>query len=230
MSADLFLYEDACVVAMNKPAGLLVHRGLDRAPVVAMSLARDRVGQFVYPVHRLDRAASGVLLFARSREATRNLMRQFEAGTVRKRYLALVRGEAAPSGVVDHPIQRHPDGPRVPAVTRWRTLHVARLDEPPPDERLRMVWSVVEVFPESGRMHQIRRHLKHAGHPLIGDVKYGRSEHNHFFRDRFGLRRLALHAADLAFDHPDSGDRVELHAPLTEDLAGVLRALGWITE
>lgn len=208
------LYRDDRLLAVAKPAGLAVHRGASRERVVALTLARDQVGRHVHPVHRLDRATSGVLLFAFDPETTRALQEQFEAGAVRKRYLALVRGITPDEGVIDHPIPRDEDGPRVPAVTAYRRLATF--------ER----YSLVEAFPCTGRRHQIRRHLKHISHPLIGDVRYGKGEHNRLFRERFGLSRLALHALEIAFAHPEDGRPLHLTAPVPEDLAGPLRAMG----
>jgi tRNA pseudouridine65 synthase len=208
------LYNDDRLIAIAKPSGLAVHRGASRDRVVALTLVRDQVGRHVYPVHRLDRATSGVLLFALDPEAARAHQEQLEAGTVHKRYVALVRGIAPEEGVIDHPIPRDEDGPRVPAVTAFRRLGTF--------ER----YSLVEAVPRTGRRHQIRRHLKHISHPLIGDVLYGKGEHNRLFRDRFGLHRLALHALEITFAHPDDGRPLCIAAPVPEDLAGPLRAMG----
>jgi len=209
-----FLYRDAALVAVAKPSGLAVHRGWSRERVVALTLAPDRLGAPVFPLHPLDRATSGALLLALDPEAARRLAAQFAAGRVRKRYLALVRGIPPASGVIDHPVPRRPGGPRVPAVTAFRRLATW--------ER----YALLEVVPRTGRLHQIRRHLKHASHPLIGDVRYGKGEHNRLFRERFGLHRLALHALELACDHPADGRPLSIVAPVPEDLAGPLRAMG----
>jgi tRNA pseudouridine65 synthase len=208
------LYQDGVLLAVDKPAGLAVHRGAARDRTVALQLVRDRVGRHVHAVHRLDRATSGVLLFALDPGTARRLQEQLEAGAVAKRYLALVRGIPPEVGVIDHPIPRDIDGPRVPAVTEFRRLAVF--------ER----YALVEARPRTGRRHQIRRHFKHLSHPLIGDVRYGKGEHNRLFRDRFGLHRLALHALELAFDHPETGEALRIVAPVPEDLAGPLRAMG----
>ena len=208
------LYQDGVLLAVDKPAGLAVHRGAARDRTVALQLVRDRLGRHVHAVHRLDRATSGVLLFALDPATARRLQEQFEAGTVAKRYLALVRGIPPEAGVIDHPISRDVDGPRVPALTEFRRLTTF--------ER----YALVEARPRTGRRHQIRRHFKHLSHPLIGDVRYGKGEHNRLFRDRFGLHRLALHALELAFDHPDTGEPLRIVAPVPEDLAGPLRAMG----
>ena len=209
-----FLYQDATLLAINKPSGLAVHRGAAWDRVVALGIVRDLVGHHVHAVHRLDRATSGALLFALDPETARLMYAKFEAGEVGKRYLALVRGIPPEEGVIDHPIPRVEDGPRVPAVTEFRRLATF--------ER----YALVEARPLTGRLHQIRRHFKHISHPLIGDVRYGKGEHNRLFRERFGLHRLALHALELAFDHPGTGERLRIVAPVPEDLAGALGAMG----
>jgi tRNA pseudouridine65 synthase len=217
---DLFsiLYRDDSLVAVGKPSGIAVHRGWSRERIVAMTVVRDLLGRAVFPVHRLDRATSGALVLALAPGTARRLQEQWMAGRVRKRYLALVRGIPPAEGVIDHPVPRSPHGPRVPAVTEFRRLATF--------ER----YALLEVVPRTGRLHQIRRHLKHLSHPLIGDVRYGKGEHNRLFRTRFGLHRLALHALEIAFDHPSGGHPLRIFAPVPEDLAGPLRAMGmdWI--
>jgi tRNA pseudouridine65 synthase len=208
------LHQDASLVAVDKPSGMAVHRGWSQERYTVLQVLRDQVGRRVYPVHRLDRSTSGALVLAFDPETARSLQEQFEAGEVRKRYLALVRGIPPEHGIIDHPVPRSPHGPRVPAVTEYRRLATF--------ER----YALLEVRPRTGRLHQIRRHLKHISHPLIGDVNYGKGEHNRLFRDRFGLHRLALHAAELSLDHPVDGRPLRFFAPVPEDLAGPLRAMG----
>ncbi len=211
------LFVDAHIVVANKPSGLLVHRGWDNDDDVALFRVRDALGQHVHPVHRLDRGTSGALLFARTKEAAAALSRAFEAGAVQKRYLALVRGTPPNSGTIDYAIPRSEDGPRVPAVTRFTLVG------PSPVDRC----SLVLAMPETGRLHQIRRHLRHIGHPLVGDVAYGSGEINRHYRATYALHRLALHAESLAFEHPIlTGERVAVRAPLPEDLRGAFEALG----
>ncbi len=214
MSSPLpILYCDDDVALVDKPSGMLVHRGWDRDPVVAMTALRDQLGRHVFPVHRLDRATSGVLLFALSSETAARLQAEFEAGSVRKQYLALVRGTPPASCVVDHPVPKAEDGPRVPAVTEVRTLGTSGR------------FSLVLAEPRTGRLHQIRRHLKHLGHPLVGDVNYGRGEINRLFREQYGLHRLFLHAWTLALPHPRTGAPLHACAPVPPELMRVLEAL-----
>jgi len=217
------LYRDEELVVVDKPSGLLVHRGWGDDRVVAMTLLRDQLGMRVYPVHRLDRATSGALLFALSPSTAAALGRQLEQGEVNKKYLALARGAVLEAeGVIDHPIPKSEGGPRVAAVTRYRRLWTS--EQPLP--QLGRKVSLVEAEPVTGRLHQIRRHLKHLGHPLVGDVNYGRGELNRYFREQHGLRRLALHARRLTLRHPGTGALLSVAAPIPEDLSTVFSSLG----
>ncbi len=208
------LHLDAHLVAVNKPAGVLVHRGWAQDGVPAVQQLRDQLGRFVYPVHRLDRATSGALLFALSSEVARDLQRLFETCAIHKRYLALCRGHDAALTQVDHPLAKQPGAEKRPAITDFRLLGQY--------ER----YGLYEAVPRTGRTHQIRRHLKHASHPLIGDTQYGKGEHNRHFREQFGFHRLALHCHRLVFEHPRAGGLLTIEAPLSADFAALLERLG----
>jgi len=205
------LYRDEHLLAVDKPAGLVVHRGWADDEDTAADRARELVGARVFACHRLDRGTSGVLLFALSSEIASAITLH------RKRYLAAVRGRPAVEGVIDHPVRRgeERDSPRVPAVTEFTMLATSPIAR----------YSLVEARPLTGRLHQIRRHMKHISHPILGDVRYGKREHNHLCRDQFGLRRMALHASELQVDHPVTGERIVIHAPLPQDLATSLSAM-----
>jgi tRNA pseudouridine65 synthase len=209
------LYVDDHVVVANKPSGLLVHRGWDDDDDVAMFRVRDAIGARVHPLHRLDRGTSGALLFARSPEATATLQRAFDDRAVEKVYLALVRGAPPVEGTIDHPIPKSEDGPRVAAVTHFRLVARSPVDR----------CSLVEARPETGRLHQIRRHLRHISHPLVGDVTYGNGAINRHYRATYDLHRLALHASEIAFPHPATGERIHVRAPIPADLALALDRL-----
>lgn len=209
------LYRDDAVVVVDKPSGLSVHRGDDRGSTFALNLTRDAIGQWVYPVHRLDRATSGVLVFALSSEHARTLQESFSTRAVHKTYLALVRGTPLPKGVIDSPMPKREGGPDVESVTEYETLFVS-------DHRL----SLVEARPRTGRRHQIRRHLRRIDHPLAGDVNYGNGPDNRRYRAELGLYRLALHAQRLSFTHPASDEPVTFESPVPEDLAGPFRRVG----
>ncbi len=217
------LYHDDALVAVDKPAGLIVHRGWAQDEVTVLSALRDQLGHWVYPAHRLDRGTSGVLLFACTPEIAGQLGQAFAEDRVHKRYLALVRGRAPEAQLIDHPLAKEPGKPRQPAQTRMARLFSAPLqNELTGVERL---YSWVEASPLTGRAHQLRRHLKHISHPIIGDVRYGKSEHNRLFQRRFGLERMALHAERLSLVHPLSGALLELHAPLPDELQRVWSGL-----
>jgi tRNA pseudouridine65 synthase len=218
------LHRDDRLAAFAKPSGLLVHRGWGDDAIVALDLAREAIGRPVFPVHRLDRATSGVLLFALDASCAAALGRRFEAGEVHKTYVALVRGVAPEDLVIDHPVPKAETGPRVPAITA-----LCRLATSEPLGPAARRFSLVEAKPRTGRLHQVRRHLKHAGHPIVGDVNYGKGDINRFFRDRYGLYRLALHAAELAFEHPFTRVTTTISAALPEDLRVPLERMGLVT-
>jgi tRNA pseudouridine65 synthase len=207
------LYRDAELVAVNKPSGLAVHRGWADDDAFAMTLVRDALGQWVYPVHRLDRGASGVLLFGLSPQAARRLCERFERHEVQKTYVALVRGSPPVSIDIDHPLRPDNSDVAQPAQTGVRLL----------SQLGRYAW--VEAQPRSGRLHQIRRHLKHISCPIIGDVRYGKGEHNRLFRERYALHRLALHASALVLPDWENGRPLSLHAPIPSELVSALEQL-----
>lgn len=181
------LHRDPRCVAVDKPSGVATHRGWAVDDDALLQQVRDAVGCLVYPVNRLDRGASGIVLFALDRENAKFFSEAWPSAD--KRYLAITRGHPPDHLVIDHPIPKAP-GPkeesvRVDAVTEiWRKEDFGR-------------YSLVEARPHTGRLHQIRRHLKHISCPLIGDVRYGKGEHNRLWRERFGLHRLALHCTRL---------------------------------
>jgi tRNA pseudouridine65 synthase len=230
------LYHDDQLVAVHKPAGLLVHRSdLDRHETrFALQLVRDQLGMRVYPVHRLDRPTSGLLLFALSPETARVLAGAFEARLVEKRYLAVVRGIIGEEGVVDHPLADEPDrsSPGLPseelrtAVTAYRRMATTELPFAS-GRHSTSRYSLVELRPLTGRRRQLRRHMKHLCHPMIGDTTYGEGRHNRLFRDELKCGRLLLHAAELSFSHPATGLAVTVTAPLEGEFAALLHRLGW---
>ena len=211
-------FQDHRLLVVNKPSGLIVHRGWGHDRVTLMSLLREQVrpSSSLHPVGRLDRGASGALICALDPEAARTLSAA-QGGDLVKRYLALVRGVPPKHGTIDHPIPRRPDGPRVPALSEFRLLQTVETEP--------RVTSLVEVIPRSGRLHQVRRHLKHISHPLIGDANSGKGALNRALAERYGLRRLALHARSVSFPHPEGGGMVEVEAALPKDLADPLRAM-----
>jgi tRNA pseudouridine65 synthase len=213
------LYQDENLVAVDKPPGLLVHRtGLDAGETqFALQMLRDQLGRPVWPAHRLDKGTSGVLLFALDADTARTLARAFEApDLVRKTYRAVVRGWTDESGVIDHPLQRLEDDMRVgrvevqEAATPYRTLERYELPLPYgsfPATRC----ALVELQPLTGRRHQLRRHMKHIAHPILGDATHGKGPLNRAVAEFIGMQRLWLHAQGLTLTHGD--DALTIAAP-----------------
>lgn len=233
------LYRDDYLVAVNKPSGLLVHRSdIDRHETrFAVQLLRDQIGRRVFPLHRLDKPTSGVLLFAFDAESARELGGQFERDEIAKRYLAVVRGWPPDAGVIDHPLSRQFDdygrkfvagaGPEAqPAVTEFRRLAMVELPEAV-DRYPGARYALLELRPRSGRQHQLRRHLKHVAHPIIGDANWGKGVHNRFFQRRFGCHRLLLACTELVLRHPANGERLTIAAAPEASFSAVTDALGW---
>jgi len=230
------LYRDDHLIAIDKPAGLLVHRSdIDRHETrFAVQLLRDQIGRRVQPVHRLDKGTSGLLLFAFDSETASRLGAQFERDEVQKTYLAVVRGWPPEAGVIDHALsRRHDDYGRTltnaaaqPALTRYRRLATVELPVAVaryPSAR----YALVELQPLTGRRHQLRRHMKHISHPIIGDATHGKGVHNRYFQRQFDCARLLLACVEMRFRHPASGAALALRAPVGDAFAAVLARLGW---
>ena len=232
------IYQDERVVAIHKPSGLLVHRSeLDRHETrFAVQLLRDQLGRHVYPAHRLDRGTSGVLVFALDKETARSLGGQFERQEVVKTYLAVVRGHPPEAGHIDHALSRRRDDAEwvgehsaddaQPAVTDFRRLASCELPHQV-DRYPTSRYALVELTPHTGRRHQIRRHLKHIAHPIIGDATFGKGRHNRLFQQLFGCHRMLLACVRMQLRHPVDGRALDLCAPPDGEFAKVIAALGW---
>jgi tRNA pseudouridine65 synthase len=219
------LYKDDYLVAVNKPHGLLVHRSPIAADAdeFAIQILRDQIGQKVFPVHRLDRKTGGVLLFALNEEMNSKMQQAFMDQRVDKKYHAIVRGFTDSSGTIDYPLANE-SGKVQEAVTHYRTLEHFTLPYPSgkfPTSR----YSLVEVEPETGRMHQIRKHFAHIFHPIIGDRPHGCNKQNRFFLEQFGMNTMLLHASSIEFSHPVSGESVLIQAPLRDEFKRVKELL-----
>jgi len=211
------LYLDDYLIAVNKPSRLLVHRS--NIDFHEADSARDRLYQQirrdVFPVHRLDKPTSGVLLFALDRSSAATTAAQFKNQLVSKSYLAVVRGYINNSDTINNPVKDRdaPQKPKKQASTQIQPVAQLELpvsvDKKYPTAR----YSLVRAKPLSGRRHQIRQHMKHIGHPIVGDTSYGKSIHNHFFSDYFSSNRLLLHAESLEIRHPHTGAVLRIQAP-----------------
>jgi tRNA pseudouridine65 synthase len=223
------VHEDAALLAVNKPAGLLVHRSQIAADETDFLLERlqNQVGTSLFLAHRLDRATSGVVLLAKTREIAGELGRRFMAREVHKRYLAVVRGWPEGEGVIDYALADVRErSPRKAALTRWRLLATTTVPiaiGKYPEQR----YALVEAAPETGRYRQIRKHFHHISHHIIGDTSHGRGDHNRLWRMHFGMHRMLLHAWRLELAHPVDGTPLVLEAPLDEAWRAVVARFDW---
>ena len=231
------IYRDEFLVAINKPSGLLVHRSaIDRHETrFAMQMLRDQIGQHVFPVHRLDKPTSGVLVFASSADIAKLMGDIFSQHQLQKTYVAVVRGIAPEYIQLDYPLTEELDkltdknarAPEAkPAISEFYRLAEITLPytvDKYPESR----YSLVKCVPKTGRKHQLRRHLKHLNHPIIGDAKHGKGNHNRFFQKTFSAHRLLLAATELVFQHPVNAKEIKLTAPLDITMTQLIQRFNW---
>lgn len=220
------IFQDEWIVAINKPSGLLVHRtNLDpEEKYFAMTMLRDQIGCWVYPIHRLDKGTSGVLLFSKNQEMASVLGQMILNHQFTKEYLAIVRGYSPDEAVIDYPVPQGRKEERKPALSRFRTLTRTEINEAVGIfETAR--YSVLSVIPETGRRHQIRRHLKHIFYPIIGDRRYGDRAHNKFFKNKLDLTEMFLHARILSFTHPIGKEEICIEADLPDHWSKALNCI-----
>ncbi len=232
------LYQDDYIVAINKPSGLLVHKSpIDKHETrFALQELRNQIGQYVYPVHRLDKPTSGVLLFALSKEIAQLMGEVFRNNEIKKEYIAVVRGYVDDNGVIDHPLKEMLDSraqkergitkEEQEAQTEYECLE--RVELPYAVSRYPVArYSLVKLKPQTGRKHQLRRHMKHIHHHMIGDTKHGRGEHNKLYREKFECHRLLLHAIQITFMHPIDNKILVIKAPLDEMFQKIFKIFEW---
>ncbi|MDW6003361.1 tRNA pseudouridine(65) synthase TruC [Vibrio mangrovi] len=232
------IYQDEFLVAVNKPAGMLVHRSwLDKHETrFVMQTLRDQIGQHVFPLHRLDRPTSGVLVFALSSETAAQVMPLFASHEMEKTYHAVIRGWIEEAAVLDYPLVEEldkiadkfakTDKPAQPAITAYQPL--ARVEVPYSTGRFPTSrYALIEMKPQTGRKHQLRRHMHHLSHPIIGDTTHGDGKHNRLFREHYDCHRLLLHASRLSFVHPLTGAPVTIHASLDDVWQRLISTFGW---
>ena len=232
------IYQDKYLVAVNKPAGLFVHRSfMDKDEIYfALQLVRDQIGQYVYPVHRLDKPTSGILLFGLSAEVARLMGQCFTDKAIKKTYYALTRGHLLGGETIDYPLKenldklgdknvsRHKEPQQ--AQTAYQSILTASL--PISLGKFDTVrYSLIKLVPSTGRRHQIRRHLAHLRHPIIGDINYGDNKQNPFFREYFGFKRLMLIAKSLDFAHPITNEKMALEVKFDQQWLNVFDRLNW---
>lgn len=219
------LYQDAHLIAINKPHGLLVHRSpiATNTDTYAVQELRNQIDQHVYPVHRLDRKTSGVLLFALDKELIPALMKQFEEHTVSKTYWAILRGYTDDKGTIDYPLTNDKRKTQE-AITHYKTLAKTEVHVPF-GKHVTSRYSLVEAKPETGRMHQLRKHFAHILHPIIGDRPHGCNKQNKLFLEKWNMSTMLLHACQLEFNHPLNNERICLKAEPSDELKRMLKVL-----
>jgi tRNA pseudouridine65 synthase len=221
------LFKDDFLIAIHKPYGYFVHRTkLDfQAETLVMPLLRDQINQYVYPVHRLDRKTAGVLLFALDENTQKILNTDFAEGRVSKIYHAIVRGFTPQELVIDYAITND-SGQTQNAVTHLKTLQQSEIPHSSgkhPTSR----YSLTELKPETGRQHQLRKHMAHIFHPVIGDRPHGCNKQNRFFLENFQLSEMMLNATELRFIHPWQKNEVVISSPYSDEFARILIALNF---
>ncbi len=232
------LYEDDHLIAVNKPSGLLVHPSwiAPRSTPNLTSLLKTYLGGTAYTIHRLDRPTSGVIVFGKTKETAQKMNVIFAEREVKKTYLCMTRGYTPEADTIDYALKEkldkladkmsNPDKPPQEAVSDYRRLGTVEL--PIAVGRYESSrYSLVEVKPKTGRKHQIRRHMKHISHPLVGDTKHGDGRHNKAFREHFDLDRLLLMAIELSFEHPVTGEQLTIKAPVDEQVDQLFSGFGW---
>ena len=235
------LFQDKHLVVINKPSGLLVHKSMiDRHEIYfAMKMLRDQIGQWVYPVHRLDKPTSGVLLFALDSESAKLMSEQFKAHTIQKEYVAVVRGYTPKSGLIEHALKEKldkisdkdakQDKEAQDAVTAFERIGTVELNAAV-GRYSTTRYSLVKLRPKTGRKHQLRRHMKHISHHILGDTKYGRGEHNKFVRQRYNMQRLLLHCSALEVQHPHTKQKLRFEAAFDETFNMIMKEFNWKKE
>ncbi|MEO3406460.1 pseudouridine synthase [Mucilaginibacter sp. CAU 1740] len=221
------IYRDEHLIAINKPHGLLVHRSSIAADAseFALQLLRDQIGVKVNPVHRIDRKTGGILLFAFDKPTEIAMQKAFMENEVSKKYLAIVRGHTVDKEDIDYPLRKE-NGTLQDAFTSYTTLKRAELDVAlgkHPTSR----YSLVEAVPTTGRMHQLRKHLSHIFHPIIGDRTHGCNKQNKLFSERWEMNTMLLHAQQLNFKHPITGEAVKIEAEIQPEFKRAMDIMGW---
>ena len=219
------IYQDDDIIAINKPPGLLVHPSRIAADATesAMQNLRDQIGHWVYPVHRLDRKTSGVLVFALNKEVQSQLNLSFKESSVVKRYIAIVRGFTEDEGEIDYALTNL-EGKTQEAKTTYKTLKKTEIPLAFGKHQTSR-YSLIELFPSTGRYHQLRKHMAHIFHPIIGDRPHGCNKQNKLFKNEFGMNEMLLHAQSLSFEHPITKVELKLEASFHAEFLRMKRTL-----
>ena len=221
------IYLDSYLVAINKPHGLLVHRTkiANQEDEFALQMLRDQLQRHVFPVHRIDRKTGGVLLFSLDDELHKTMQVAFANKAIQKKYLAIVRGFTDDQGTIDYPLMKE-NGNMQEAITHYTTLDRVELEIPLGDFATSR-YSLLEVVPETGRYHQIRRHLDHIYHPIIADRPHGCNKQNKLFKEHFQLMTMMLHAKELKFMHPVTEEKITIVAEIQSEFQRMFREMNF---
>lgn len=219
------IYHDENLIAVNKPNGLLVHRSsiATDAEVFAVQILRNQIGQQVFPCHRLDRKTSGVLIFALNPVTNAMMQKQFSENKIEKKYLAIVRGFTKDWEIIDYPLRKE-NGIMQEAITIYHTMAKTELEIPFGKQKTSR-YSLVEITPKTGRMHQIRKHFAHILHPIIGDRPHGCNKQNKLFKEKWNMTNMLLHASEISFLHPFTNQEITIKAPLNESFTQAAKLL-----
>jgi len=222
------IYEDDDLIVINKPCGILVHRTkISEDTDFVLQRLRNQIKRRIYPIHRLDRATSGVLLFGKTKEAAAAVAEQFRDHTVQKKYIAIIRGFVEETATIDYPLARNAYSPKQEAITYYKKLHEITL--PYAIGRYETArYSLVEVKPITGRSHQIRRHFSHLRHPVIGDKRHGDIHHNKYWKETLEIPRMLLHARELIFKLPISEKEILIQANWNTEFDAALKLVGYL--
>jgi len=217
----LFIYEDNDYVAIDKPPGHHVHppensRWKVPKELVCLYWVRDQLGHYVYPIHRLDAATGGLVLFGKNPEAARKIQELIQSKTISKNYVTVARGYTPDFGIIETPLLSDSSDLMLPSLTQFTTLSKIELNHSVSKIHSTTRYSLLKTEPKTGRYHQIRRHLASLSHPIIGDIKHGDSRHNRFFREQLKVSGLLLHSFEISFVQPFTGDLIKIKTPWSE--------------
>ena len=224
------IFEDDHLICVHKPNNMLVHHARHSRnvsdEVSLLQLIEEEKDLKVYPIHRLDRKTSGIILLAKETQFVSKFQDLFTADEIQKTYYGVVRGFSPETKVIDSPVKGRDANVHKEALTHLKTLEQVLLDIPvKPYDSSR--YSLVELLPKTGRMHQLRVHSNKISHPLIGDTKYGDKNHDMMFDENFGWKNMFLHAGKLEFKHPFTSEELTLKAPFPKDWIALFEEFKW---
>jgi len=228
MKIDI-LFEDDFILVVNKPNNVLIHKSYYARNITTPTLLhilKEQIGVALFPVHRLDRKTSGILILAKQKEIVAEFQELFNENKIQKTYIAIVRGIVESSSIIDSPVKNPDTKVYKKAETHCKPMFSKELDIPVhPYETSR--YSLVQLSPSTGRMHQLRIHLNKVSHPIVGDYKYGDRFHNRMFENEFNCHNLFLHAVLLEFTHPKSNNHIKISAPFPSDWNKIFDLFNW---